>query len=367
MRCAGEKRGGEAVSSKEKRQSTLGWVGGTRSRVQAFTGPPRQPREGAAAHRVVQNTTFSSITAPKQQQGREQRLGRFRPQYTGLFAVTLPAGGMPAGATAAALSPRCAQLRARSDSLRSLCAHRKRARQDSGQPSTSRRNPLSCSAWGGGSKERRAENVAGEFFVDKRRGAAHKRRPGLPPAHCCRQGSESAHGPPPGSASRSAAYHHIYHALGAPQEAPRCRACCSAPHHLTPRTFRRSTPQPPPPSRSCIDCDVCRWLCPSVFSRRNGLSAVHAQPHAPEDRLRALQALVSCPTNSIRTEAPPKDIAAAHDSFPVRGPAEQQPLAHLVRPPEALGSRWAPAAGERPFPGPESSTSSPPRPAPRRP
>jgi formate hydrogenlyase subunit 6/NADH:ubiquinone oxidoreductase subunit I len=29
---------------------------------------------------------------------------------------------------------------------------------------------------------------------------------------------------------------------------------------------------------SCIDCDVCRWMCPSVFSRIGVKSAVYFQP-----------------------------------------------------------------------------------------
>ena len=54
---------------------------------------------------------------------------------------------------------------------------------------------------------------------------------------------------------------------------------------------------------SCIDCDTCRWLAPSVFARspREGMSVVAAQPRSDEERERALMALVACPTSSIGT------------------------------------------------------------------
>jgi hypothetical protein len=54
----------------------------------------------------------------------------------------------------------------------------------------------------------------------------------------------------------------------------------------------------------------------------NGLSAVVAQPPAAgeaggEERLRALQVLLACPTASIRTRTPPQDVREAHASFPM--------------------------------------------------
>ena len=61
--------------------------------------------------------------------------------------------------------------------------------------------------------------------------------------------------------------------------------------------------------RSCIDCDTCRRVAPSVFEEGDGHSFVHAQPATAEDRRRALMALVACPTASIgtatRTDATP--------------------------------------------------------------
>ncbi|XP_024361403.1 uncharacterized protein [Physcomitrium patens] len=74
---------------------------------------------------------------------------------------------------------------------------------------------------------------------------------------------------------------------------------------------------------TCIDCDTCRWMAPTVFKHSNPQSAVYHQPESPEERLKALQALLSCPTSSIHTERPPKDIKQAHDSFPIPVDADE--------------------------------------------
>ncbi|XVF75271.1 hypothetical protein PTKIN_Ptkin13bG0174200 [Pterospermum kingtungense] len=68
---------------------------------------------------------------------------------------------------------------------------------------------------------------------------------------------------------------------------------------------------------TCIDCDTCRWMAPQVFTRVGEMSAVYKQPTCKEDRLKALQALLSCPTSSIRTEVPPPDILEAQKTFPI--------------------------------------------------
>jgi glyoxylase-like metal-dependent hydrolase (beta-lactamase superfamily II)/ferredoxin len=68
---------------------------------------------------------------------------------------------------------------------------------------------------------------------------------------------------------------------------------------------------------TCIDCDTCRWMTPDVFRRDRGLSAVFHQPVTPEERLRAMQALLACPTASIGTVDKPRDIKAAQQSFPI--------------------------------------------------
>lgn len=69
---------------------------------------------------------------------------------------------------------------------------------------------------------------------------------------------------------------------------------------------------------SCIDCDTCRWMAPDVFGRDGEMSAVHAQPTTPEQRIQALKALLSCPTASIGTVAPPKDIKQAQSQLPTQ-------------------------------------------------
>lgn len=68
---------------------------------------------------------------------------------------------------------------------------------------------------------------------------------------------------------------------------------------------------------SCIDCDTCRFVAPSVFSRSGARdqSYVHHQPATPEERLRAAMALVACPTSSIGT-ADKGAVAAAARAFP---------------------------------------------------
>jgi len=67
---------------------------------------------------------------------------------------------------------------------------------------------------------------------------------------------------------------------------------------------------------SCIDCAVCRHLDPAVFARSpRGLSFVARQPAAPEERTRALMALVACPTSSIGTD-PKMDASAGVAAFP---------------------------------------------------
>uniref|UniRef100_A0A0E0GFA6 Metallo-beta-lactamase domain-containing protein n=1 Tax=Oryza nivara TaxID=4536 RepID=A0A0E0GFA6_ORYNI len=67
----------------------------------------------------------------------------------------------------------------------------------------------------------------------------------------------------------------------------------------------------------CIDCQTCRWMAPEVFKRVDGKAAVAAQPISDEHRTKALQALLSCPTSSIHTEKPAKDILQVQNMFPL--------------------------------------------------
>ncbi|MBD2001181.1 MBL fold metallo-hydrolase [Oculatella sp. FACHB-28] len=69
--------------------------------------------------------------------------------------------------------------------------------------------------------------------------------------------------------------------------------------------------------RSCIDCDTCRWMAPEVFHEAGDQSAVHHQPVNDDERLRAMQALLACPTASIGTVEKPTDIKQAQASFPI--------------------------------------------------
>ena len=69
--------------------------------------------------------------------------------------------------------------------------------------------------------------------------------------------------------------------------------------------------------RSCIDCDTCRWMAPSVFGRVGAQSAVIHQPTHASEREQAMQALLACPTASIGTVDKPTDIQAVQQSFPI--------------------------------------------------
>ncbi|MCU1230424.1 MAG: beta-lactamase domain protein [Acidobacteria bacterium] len=66
---------------------------------------------------------------------------------------------------------------------------------------------------------------------------------------------------------------------------------------------------------SCIDCDACRLIAPSVFHDTGEQSAVFHQPETPEELLRAQQALITCPTASIG-DVSKRDMRAAVASFP---------------------------------------------------
>ena len=68
---------------------------------------------------------------------------------------------------------------------------------------------------------------------------------------------------------------------------------------------------------TCINCDTCRWMAPEIFQAVGDQSAVFHQPHTDSERLRALQALLACPTASIGTVAKPTDIRSVQQSFPI--------------------------------------------------
>jgi glyoxylase-like metal-dependent hydrolase (beta-lactamase superfamily II)/ferredoxin len=68
---------------------------------------------------------------------------------------------------------------------------------------------------------------------------------------------------------------------------------------------------------TCIDCDTCRWMAPEVFTDIGDQSAVHHQPANESERLRAMQALLACPTASIGTVEKPVDIKQVQASVPI--------------------------------------------------
>jgi glyoxylase-like metal-dependent hydrolase (beta-lactamase superfamily II)/ferredoxin len=66
---------------------------------------------------------------------------------------------------------------------------------------------------------------------------------------------------------------------------------------------------------SCIDCDACRQIAPTVFHDDGGQSTVFHQPQTDGERLAAQKALVSCPTASIGT-VEKHDMRAALAALP---------------------------------------------------
>lgn len=69
--------------------------------------------------------------------------------------------------------------------------------------------------------------------------------------------------------------------------------------------------------KTCIDCDTCRWMAPTVFREIEGQSAVFQQPIQENERLAALKALLACPTASIGTVRPPREIKTVQQRFPL--------------------------------------------------
>src|SRR5688572_15467891 len=66
---------------------------------------------------------------------------------------------------------------------------------------------------------------------------------------------------------------------------------------------------------TCIDCDLCRQIAPTVFRDEGDHSAVFRQPAAADERLRAGMSLIACPTGSIGTRSKP-DLKPAAAAFP---------------------------------------------------
>jgi glyoxylase-like metal-dependent hydrolase (beta-lactamase superfamily II)/ferredoxin len=66
---------------------------------------------------------------------------------------------------------------------------------------------------------------------------------------------------------------------------------------------------------TCIDCDACRRIAPAIFTDAGDHSSVSRQPSTEPERLRALMALVACPTGSIGTESR-SDARPGIEAFP---------------------------------------------------
>lgn len=67
---------------------------------------------------------------------------------------------------------------------------------------------------------------------------------------------------------------------------------------------------------TCIDCDACRQIAPSVFGEAVNTSFVKTQPLSITDRREALRALLACPTGSIGCLGA-DDPKAVMSDFPV--------------------------------------------------
>jgi glyoxylase-like metal-dependent hydrolase (beta-lactamase superfamily II)/ferredoxin len=67
---------------------------------------------------------------------------------------------------------------------------------------------------------------------------------------------------------------------------------------------------------TCIDCDACRQIAPSVFAEAAATSYVKAQPTSEAARREALHALLTCPTGSIGCLGK-DDVKSAMSDFPL--------------------------------------------------
>jgi glyoxylase-like metal-dependent hydrolase (beta-lactamase superfamily II)/ferredoxin len=67
---------------------------------------------------------------------------------------------------------------------------------------------------------------------------------------------------------------------------------------------------------TCIDCDTCSQLAPSVFRDHGDQCSVHHQPNTEAETRLAMMALVSCPTGSIGSNQK-HDAHIGIDAFPM--------------------------------------------------
>jgi glyoxylase-like metal-dependent hydrolase (beta-lactamase superfamily II)/ferredoxin len=67
---------------------------------------------------------------------------------------------------------------------------------------------------------------------------------------------------------------------------------------------------------TCIDCDTCRQLAPSVFGDTGEFSYVEQQPRDVKERRSALQAVLCCPTGSIGSHSK-DELQEVREDFPL--------------------------------------------------
>jgi glyoxylase-like metal-dependent hydrolase (beta-lactamase superfamily II)/ferredoxin len=67
---------------------------------------------------------------------------------------------------------------------------------------------------------------------------------------------------------------------------------------------------------TCIDCDACRQIAPSVFGEAAETSFVKSQPSSAAEQRHALQAMLACPTGSIGC-LNGHDVKAVMTDFPL--------------------------------------------------
>jgi NAD-dependent dihydropyrimidine dehydrogenase PreA subunit len=51
----------------------------------------------------------------------------------------------------------------------------------------------------------------------------------------------------------------------------------------------------------CLDCDVCRWMCPKTFGRSGIRAVVKRQPTTDAEQQAVLAAAIACPVGAIQT------------------------------------------------------------------
>jgi glyoxylase-like metal-dependent hydrolase (beta-lactamase superfamily II)/ferredoxin len=68
---------------------------------------------------------------------------------------------------------------------------------------------------------------------------------------------------------------------------------------------------------TCIDCDACRQIAPSIFRDHGDYSIVYHQPETREETRLALMSLVACPTGSIGSSQK-HNTSVGVEAFPLR-------------------------------------------------